>query len=112
MAEAFAHIHGGRDVFAFSAGSRPSGAINPRAIEVMKEIGYDLSIHESGGLEIVPPFEYDYIIQMGCGDNCPQIRSRHVEDWNIPDPKDMDMEGFRGVRDDIETKIKDLLKRT
>ena len=111
MAEAFANIHGGNDILTFSAGSKPSGRINPMAIEVMREIGYDLSVHQSGSLDIVPPYEYDYIIQMGCGDHCPQIKSRHIEDWNIPDPKNMDMDGFREIRDLIESKVKDLLKR-
>lgn len=111
MAEAFANIHGDKDVFAFSAGSRASGTINPKAIVAMKELGYALSAHQSGGLDLVPPYEYDYLIHMGCGDHCPQIKSRHMEDWNIPDPKDMDLDGFREVRDLIESKVKDLLKR-
>ena len=111
IAEAFAQIHGGTDIFAFSAGSKPSGSINPKAIASMREVGYDLSVHESGSLDIVPPYEFDFIIQMGCGDNCPQIRAKASEDWGIPDPKDMDMEGFRDVRDLIESKVKDLLGR-
>ena len=112
MAEAFAHIHGGKEVFAFSAGSRPSGSINPKAIVLMREVGYDLSVHESGSLDIVPPFEYDYIVRMGCGDDCPNIKAKHREDWGIPDPKDMDMEEFRKVRDLIESKVKNILERT
>lgn len=77
----------------------------------MREVGYDLSVHESGDLDIVPPYKYDYIIKMGCGDKCPQIRAKNGEDWAIPDPKDMDTEGFREVRDLIESKVKDLLGR-
>lgn len=111
IAEAFANIHGETDVLAFSAGSRPSGTINPKAMVSMQEIGYNLSIHESGSLDIVPPYEYDYIIKMGCGDDCPQVRAKKHEDWYIPDPKDMDMVEFRKVRDLIESKTKDLLKR-
>lgn len=49
MAEAFAHIHGAGRVEAFSAGSRPSGRINPKAVEAMREVGYDLTTHTSKG---------------------------------------------------------------
>jgi len=111
IAEAFANIHGRTDIFAFSAGSRPSGIINPKAIATMREVGYDLTVHESGSLDIVPPYKFDYIIKMGCGDNCPQVRAINAEDWAIPDPKDMDMEEFREIRKLIESKVKDLLER-
>lgn len=111
IAEAFANIHGGVDLFAFSAGSRPSGNVNLKAVKSMREVGYDLSIHESGSLDIVPPYEYDYVIKMGCGDDCPQVSAKIHEDWSIPDPKDMDMDEFRKIRDLIESKTKDLLER-
>ena len=51
MAEAFARIHGGGQVEALSAGSRPSGRVNPRAIEFMREVGYDLATHTSKSLD-------------------------------------------------------------
>ncbi len=111
IAEAFANIHGGTDLFAFSAGSRPSWTINPKDIASMREVGYNLSIHEYGDLDIVPPYEFDFIIKMGCGDDCPHIKAKNSEDWGIPDPKDMDTEGFREVRDLIESKVKDLMGR-
>jgi arsenate reductase len=49
---------------------------------------------------------------MGCGVDCPSIKAKHREDWGIPDPKDMDMEEFRKVRDLIESKVKDMLETT
>jgi len=106
MAEAFARIHGGESVEAYSAGSRPSGKINPKAIAAMREIGYDLSSHESKSLSAIPEIEYDFVATMGCGDECPFVRAREREDWDIPDPKDMPPEDFRKVRDLIETKVK------
>ena len=54
MAEAFAHIHGKGRVEAFSAGSKPSGKINPKTVEAMKEIGYDLTKHKSKSIQDVP----------------------------------------------------------
>jgi len=106
MAEAFARIHGGNRIEAYSAGSRPSGLVNPKAIEAMREIGYDLSRHESKSLTDIPELEYDFVATMGCGDECPFVRAKQREDWDIPDPKNMPPEEFRAVRDLIDTKVK------
>jgi protein-tyrosine-phosphatase len=106
MAEAFARIHGGEQFEAYSAGSRPSGRINPQAIDSMKEIGYDLSQHQSKSLSEIPEIEFDFVATMGCGDACPFVRAKQREDWNIPDPKEMPPEEFRAVRDLIETKVR------
>ena len=54
----------------------------------------------------VPDIEYDFVATMGCGDECPFIRAKQREDWEIPDPKNMDAEGFREIRDQIATKVK------
>ncbi len=106
MAEAFARIHGGDKVETYSAGSRPSGNINPKAIAAMKEIGYDLSKHRSKSLSELPDNEFDFVATMGCGDECPFVRAKRREDWDIPDPKDLPPEEFRAVRDLIEAKVK------
>jgi len=111
IAEAFARIHGGENVEAFSAGSRPSGKVNPKAIATMKEIGYDLSAHGSKSLDEVPQQTYDFVATMGCGDECPFVRAKQREDWQIPDPKDLPPDEFRNIRDQIEEKIKALLTR-
>src|SRR5437588_1168520 len=105
MAEAFARIHGGDKVEAYSAGSRPSGKINPKAIRTMKEIGYDLSKHRSKSLSEIPDIEFDFVATMGCGDECPFVRAKRLEDWDIPDPKDLLPKEFRAVRDLIETRV-------
>jgi len=111
MAEAFARIHGGDGMEAYSAGSRPSGTVNPRAVESMGEAGYDLSTHQSKGLDAVPQGGFDYVVTMGCGDECPFIEAKVHDDWDIPDPKSMPLDEFRQVRDLIEGRIKALIER-
>jgi arsenate reductase (thioredoxin) len=110
MAEAFAHMHGGKDVEAFSAGSRPSGRVNPKAIEAMKERGYDLTKHGSKGLDEFNGKPFDAAVTMGCGDECPLVLARRRIDWQIPDPKNLPPEQFREIRDLIESKVVELLK--
>jgi arsenate reductase (thioredoxin) len=109
MAEAFARLHGGGRVEAHSAGSWPSGRVNPRAAEFMAERGCDLGVHRSKGLTEVPDVEYDAVVTMGCGDECPLVRARRREDWGIPDPKELPADEFRAVRDLIEERVKGLL---
>ena len=109
MAEAFARIYGGEGVEAYSAGSRPSGVVNPKAIESMREIGYDLATHESKSLDDLPDVEWDFVATMGCGDECPFVRTKRREDWQIPDPKEMNAADFRQVRDEIGEKVRSLL---
>jgi protein-tyrosine-phosphatase len=109
MAEAFARMHGGDDVEAFSAGSRPSGRINPRAVEFMREVGYDLSTHSSKSLDEFNHRKIDVTVTMGCGDECPLVHARRREEWQIPDPKAMTADEYRTVRDLIERKVTELL---
>lgn len=110
MAEAFARIHGKGKVEASSAGSRPSGRVNPKAIEAMRELGYDLSTHASKGLDDFNGQEVEVAVTMGCGDECPLVLARRREDWQIPDPRDMTPEQVREVRDLIETKVRELIQ--
>lgn len=109
MAEAFAKIHGKGKVEAYSSGSRPSGIVNPKAIAAMKELGYDLSKHDSKSLDEIPQIKYDYVITMGCGDECPFIAAEHRDDWKLPDPKHMEPAEFNKVRDEIESRVKKLI---
>jgi arsenate reductase len=109
MAEAFARIHGGERVEAWSAGSRPSGRVNPRAIEAMREIGYELSVHGSKSLDALPAVEFDVVVTMGCGDACPFVAAKRRLDWQIPDPRDLPPAEFAAVRDRIEREVQGLL---
>lgn len=111
MSQAFAMIHGGDKVEAYSAGSKPSGMVNPKAIAAMKELGYDLSKHDSKSLEEVKQYApFDVVVTMGCGDACPWMPAKKFIDWQIPDPKYMEPATFNTVRDGIEEKVKALVK--
>lgn len=111
MAQAFAKIHGQGIVEAYSAGSKPSGKINPKAIEAMKEIGYDLTTHDSKSLDDIPQGEYEYVVSMGCGENCPYVPAKNRIEWNIPDPENMDKDKLREVQRLIERQVKDLIEK-
>src|SRR5262249_55249863 len=106
MAEAFARMAA---IEAHSAGSQPSGEIHPTAIEAMKELGYNLSVHRCKGFDELPKKHYDVAVTMGCGDDCLNILADRREDWDIPDPKDMHLSEFREVRDLIRRKVHELL---
>lgn len=108
MAEAFARMLGGDRVEAASAGSRPAGRINPRAVEFMAELGYDLTTHTSKSLDQFNGQEFDVAVTMGCGDDCPLVQAKRREQWQIPDPKEMPAEQYRQVRALIEQKVKAL----
>jgi protein-tyrosine-phosphatase len=111
MAEAFARLYAGNMLEASSAGSRPSGEVNPKAVVVMAELGYDLAKHRSKSLGEIPQVRYDYVITMGCGDECPFIPAENHEDWDIPDPKDLPLDEFRKVRDLIRQRVEELVAR-
>ena len=108
MAEAFARIHGGDAVEALSAGSKPSGVVNPKAVQYMAELGYDLAAHASKSLDDIEG-EFDAVVTMGCGDSCPWVPAKRREDWALPDPKHMDEVGYRDVRDQISARVRQLL---
>lgn len=85
MSQAFAKIYGGANVQAYSAGSKPSGMVNPKAIAAMKELGYDLSTHDSKSLDEVKAFApFDAVITMGCGDACPGCRQHNLSIGKYP----------------------------
>ena len=112
MSQAFATIYGGNEVEAFSAGSKPSGIVNPKAIAAMKELNYDLSTHDSKSLDEVKAFApFDAVVTMGCGDACPWMPAKQFIDWQIPDPKNMEPAQFNEVRDFIREKVKALIEK-
>ena len=110
MAQAFAKLYG-KQINAFSAGSKPSGKVNPRAINSMKKVGYDLTAHESTSTEELPETEFDYLVTMGCGDTCPHVPAKNRIDWNIPDPREMDEVEFDSIRDLIKENVRALLAK-
>ena len=110
MSQAFARMNGGEKIEAYSAGSKPSGMVNPKAIAAMKELGYDLSKHESKSLKEVEQYApFDAVVTMGCGDACPWMPAKQFIDWQIPDPKHMEPSDFKQVRNLIEKKVNELI---
>ena len=109
MAEGFARALGGGRVEAYSAGSRPSGRVNPRAVALMHERGIDISSQRSKGFSELPVTDFDYAVTMGCPDACPFVPGTRLIAWDIPDPKDLSDDGFRAVRDEIERRVEELL---
>ncbi len=110
MAEGFARHFGGAGVESLSAGSRPSGVINPKALRFMAELGIDLSAQRSKSLDEIAG-EFDAVITMGCGDSCPWVPARIREDWALGDPKHLGDEEYRVIRDDIARRVRALLER-
>lgn len=110
MAEGLARKLGHGVLEAWSAGSHPSGMLNERAVELLKERGIDISGHLSKGLDELPKVSWDYVVTMGCGDACPFVASKAKLDWDIPDPKALPREEFRKVRDAIEEKVWELIR--
>jgi len=106
MAEAFARMAGAE---AFSAGSKASGIVNPKAIASMHAIGYDLSTHKSETVDALPEGEFEVVVSMGCGDACPFVPAKRRIEWDIPCPKHMNAEQFAQVRDRIRHEVEALL---
>ncbi|HJR10880.1 MAG TPA: arsenate reductase ArsC [Rhodanobacteraceae bacterium] len=109
MAEAFARRLGAGRFEACSAGSRPAGSVNPRAIAFMAERGYDLNRNASKPLSAFEGQSFNAVVTMGCGDACPWLPAARRVDWDLPDPKVLPDEGFRAVRDEIEHRVRQLL---
>ena len=109
IAEGFANIHGTNILMPFSAGSKASGEVNDKAVIAMKEIGYDLKKHKSKGIDEFSDLKFDYLITLGCNDKCPNIETKLRKEWDIPDPKNMNLEDFFKVRDLIEKKVLSLI---
>lgn len=111
MAEGFAEALGRKDVEVYSAGSNPSSQIDPSVIEVMKEKGIDLRTKRPKSLDDLPKVEMDYLVTMGCEETCPAVLAKKTIEWEIPDPKGKSIEFCREIRDTVEDKVKDLLKK-
>jgi protein-tyrosine-phosphatase len=110
MAEGFAKILGQGKVDVYSAGSHPSGIIDPGVIEVMKERGVDLSSNRSKGLDDLPQVEMDYVVTMGCEETCPAVLAKKMIAWEVPDPKGKPIDEIRLIRDLLEAKVKGLVE--
>ncbi len=113
MAEGFFRKYAPDGYDSLSAGTMPTGQINPLAIEVMKEVGIDISSHKPKDLTEDMIKEATKIINMGCMDKnfCPTLFIHKVLDWGIDDPKGKSIEKVREIRDKIETRVKEIVKQ-
>jgi protein-tyrosine-phosphatase len=109
MAEGFAKLFGKGIFESYSAGSKPSGKVDPLAIEVMKEVGVEILSQKSKGFNDLNVKEFDMGITLGCGDVCPFVQAKKHIEWQIEDPKNKDIDFYRKVRDKIRDKVKLLL---
>jgi len=94
---------------AYSAGSKPSETIHPKAVEILNEIGYNAHSSKTKGFADIMDIEFDYLITMGCGETCPFVPSKEQINWNLPDIKNEPIEEIRDLRNDIKGRIENLL---
>ena len=104
LAEAISNHLFSNHLKAFSAGSRPSGKVNPKAIASLERIGIEHK-GKSKSVNEIKGSGFDFVVGMGCGDECPNIPGSKRIEWNIPDPKEYGAKGFNKIRDQIKEKI-------
>ncbi len=109
MAQAFFEQLAPDDIRAESAGSDPAQHIWPEVLEVMTEVGIDLSARRPRKLLREMQLHADWAVTMGCGDACPYVPTT-VEDWDIPDPAGHTIEEVRAIRDQIQVRVRDLVE--
>jgi arsenate reductase len=110
MSEAlFARI-AGKSHASRSAGTSPAKRVHPAVVTAMRELDIDLSSNTPAMLTTELAQWADVVITMGCGDACPVIPGKRYIDWELPDPKDMPIEKVREVRDDIDRRVRQLVK--
>ncbi|MCK9247872.1 MAG: arsenate reductase ArsC [Solirubrobacteraceae bacterium] len=108
MAHAFFDRFAPDDVRAESAGTQPAKAVWPVVVEVMSEVGIDLSQATPTKLTTEMQLHADWAVTMGCGDACPFVPAV-VQEWDIVDPSMLPIEWVREIRDEVEQHVKDLL---
>jgi arsenate reductase len=102
------HLAGDR-VEVRSAGSNPGDQVNPAAVDVMAEVGIDMSAETPKVLTIDAVRESDVCVTMGCGDTCPVFPGRRYLDWKLEDPTGQDIEAVRAIRDEIKALVEGLI---
>jgi arsenate reductase (thioredoxin) len=95
---------------ALSAGTTPAERVHPEVVEVMREVGIDLSDREPRRLTRELAEQADVVVTMGCGDACPYIPGKRYVDWELPDPKGRPVEEVRALRDDIASRVETLAR--
>jgi arsenate reductase len=109
MAAALLQHHANGHVVVRSAGSAPASDINPTVVEAMAEIGLELGQALPKQLTNEAVQASDVVITMGCGDACPVFPGKRYLDWELDDPAGQDLDTVRGIRDEIDRRIRDLI---
>lgn len=110
MAAAWTRALGGDRVEVRSSGSQPADAVNPAAVEAMAEVGIDMGAVTPRVLTREDMEASDVVVTMGCGDECPYVPGVRREDWALADPAGQPVEAVRPVRDEIRTRVEELLR--
>lgn len=110
MAEGWAKKLASDVLEVYSAGTEEYPEVKPLAVEVMEEVGVDMSEHYPKLLTDIPE-ELDILITMGCNVVCPFVPNDHSEDWGLDDPSGGPIEDYRETRNLIKEKVEDLIKR-
>jgi arsenate reductase (thioredoxin) len=95
---------------AISAGTRPGTAVHPEVVTVMREVGIDLSQTTPRRLTPEAASTAQFLITMGCGDECPYVPGVQRDDWPLDDPKGQPVEAVRRIRDDIHQRVRSFVK--
>jgi len=109
MAAALLAHHARGRVAVRSAGSEPAGQVNPVAVEVMAELGIDISVEQPKVVDDDTVTHSDVVITMGCGDTCPVFPGKRYLDWQLPDPAGQPIDVVRAIRDEIDARVQGLL---
>jgi protein-tyrosine-phosphatase len=95
---------------ALSAGTTPAERVHPEVVQVMREVGIELSDHTPRLLTLELAEQADIIVTMGCGDACPYIPGKRYIDWELPDPAGRPLDEVRATRDEIARHTQALLR--
>ena len=109
MAAGFARELSHGDVLILSGGSEPADSVNPIAVDVMNEVGIDISTYVPQKYNDELLSAVDVVVTMGCGDTCPYIPGKRYVDWPLDDPKGKPLEDVRRIRDEIKSHVTELL---
>jgi protein-tyrosine-phosphatase len=109
MGAAFARQLAGDRVIIYSAGSDPGESLNPAVVDAMSEVGLDISSESPKKLTDEMGRRADVIVTMGCGDSCPVYFGKRYVDWELEDPKGKDLHAIRLIRDEIQSRVADLI---
>jgi arsenate reductase (thioredoxin) len=109
MAAALLDHHAAGRVRVRSAGSEPAHQLNPAVVQVMAEVGIDLTAERPKPLTPDAVEAADVVITMGCGDTCPVFPGKRYLDWDLPDPAGQPVDQVRPIRDDIDRRVRQLL---